>query len=176
MVQNITNFPKNVSIQIDDNGIQIRDHKPAPRWEMFDSMMRAVASKTYWDLVTAMESAGISYDAVIEQCVDELESPTLKMRMWITILVHDIDVFTSVHKMFAESDTGLEIGDEYVDMIRSCGNWGEFYHNMNPKSRFHKHMKRRIRREMKGLPLQEIILGKLSFFTDWQIRWTGGSK
>ena len=95
-------------------------------------------------ILSEFEKYGISYEAAIEECVKDLEYSPIRI---IHIICNgDIwDVMVSAVKR----KVCMAITDQYIDKIRSCGNWQELYDEMHQTSEFQKNMKKKIKEEMK---------------------------
>ena len=146
--------------------LEIKNHEILPGPSLLYLLHWIINEHDWTNMLGQLTSQGFRFEAVIEQCASELESKPLTKQL-ITSVFHEIDFKLDCHANFMRTANGKQLLREYIIMIRKCSDWDEFYINMKPQSTFNKLMKRRIRKEMSGLPLKEVILGKIDSLGRW---------
>ena len=157
MPQSITQLPKTAEFHIGSCPVTIRDHRVITRGGLTGYIMDIV-NKTDTDRnqLYEFEKYGISYEAAIECCAQELEYDTMTLAKAIYnyldregIPYFDEHNYPEAGLRFSECVTGRKIAEQFIEMIRSCDNWEDLYQEMQLTSRFHKDMKGRIKAEVK---------------------------
>ena len=154
MPQSLIGLPKEADIMFYDwIKVRIRDHQFEKGSDIFDATMYIVNErKSHRDILIEFEKYGISFETIIEECVCNLENDTDVLTQLIchhyeikeTLFYDDeIDCWDRSRE-FSESETGGKIVNQLVEMIRSCGNWGELYEHMHLANKFQKDLKSRV--------------------------------
>ena len=152
MPQSLIQLPKEADFKIDGRDIEIWDHKFGNDGGLIWHIICIIHSPfSNRETLTELEKHGISFEAVIEYCVTELERD-IDIRTHIINWYHNIrnylecnttDEWIAIYN-FSKSMTGKKIADKLVEKIRSCDNWEELYDELHRDSRFQKDLKKRI--------------------------------
>ena len=108
--------------------------------------------------LTEFEKHGISYESLIEHCAHSLENDfdMLAELIYWNYGGRKNPPKSHLHRIlvrFSKSGAGRATADQFVEKIRSCGNWGELYDELRLESPFQKEMYRRINAEVKCLKI-----------------------
>ena len=123
MKQSIVRLPEFVDIEIGKWELQAVDHKIISGglclW-----MARMIKCDWWKEAVTAMQSAGISFEAVIEQSIEELESdPEMFVNMMYLYEFNGGCKTIPERKIYALSVKGRKIASGMIRDIRLCSEW-----------------------------------------------------
>ena len=165
MPQSLTQLPKTADFKIGGRWIVIDDHEVVSGDGLFSGIIYYVNSP-YFDgqILYEFEKHGISFEMAIEECVRELE-PDIKTFARVirdngiyASIISDNDIYTSMmtdyrpdwnsRRDFTKSLGGRKIASQLIEKIRSCGNWGELYAELQHTSKFSKDMKNKIKEEI----------------------------
>ena len=156
MPQNLIQLPKEATIHIAGNHIQIEEHRVRDGYGLIGCMMIIVMDSPHnREILTQFEKYRVSFEAAIEESVRELEGDA---EILANILDLDQDIqrefpgaksHMNIFIPFSKSEAGRTIAGIYVEKIRNCSDWGELYDQMHWKSKFHREMKTRTKMEMK---------------------------
>ena len=150
----MTRLPNTADIEILGWSIEIRNHQVVNYdCRFFDVIMDLVSDvRSDRETLYQFEKHGISFEMVVEECVKELEEDTLALVSLIfghyklSKIVYADKGSTWLEKCaFSAGRTGRKIVDRIVEKIRDCNDWGELYDEMNPESRFHKEIIKKIK-------------------------------
>ena len=158
MPQSLTRLPEEVEFKIGEWHVTVQNHVITEDMGLFGIIMNIVTSS---DLdrkaLLEFEKRGISFEAAIECCVEEIENNTdiLAKVLWWHYDTYKISEMPCDHRYlnptydFSKRDAGRKIAVQLVEKIRSCENWGELYDELNLKSQFQKEMEYKIISEVK---------------------------
>ena len=158
MPQSLTQLPKTADFKIGGWPIKITDHKIESFDNLFDCMLDIIMDpRSDRQILSEFEKYGVSFEAVIEYCVEELEHDVnmLTNIMWrgdiLESVFHPSQMLNTWSKCedFSKSVAGRKIAEIYIEKIRICDNWGELYDEMHPTSEFIKNINNRIVEELK---------------------------
>ena len=151
-------LPKTADFEIGRQRIIIQDHMIEGNLDIFNIIMDIVRnSSSDRHTLYQFEKQGISYEVATEICAYNLEHGILVLENHI-LNYHELELIIDKYRMmfnpaaaynFSESVKGLKNAALLVEKIKSCNNWGEFYDEMHPKSKFSKYIKKKIVKEMK---------------------------
>ena len=153
MQQSIVRLPKEDNFEIGGWYIKIQDHKVKYREGLIGMLTLMIGSKSVdRQTLAKFEEYKVSFEAVIEECSNELEDNKIKSAeiIWhhydITTQSTTTKVETSIRGIydFSKSEAGRTIINEFIEKIRSCENWKELYDILHPKNKFIRDMKQRI--------------------------------
>ena len=158
MTQSIVGFPESADFEICGHIIKIRFHKIIHHGGFFALALNILAdSDANRQTLAEFEGHGISYESFIECCITELEeNPETFARIinWIDHTSQQVIPLHSAGKwdhvlLFSQSSRGMEMAEEFEEKIRNYENWGEFYDDLKPASKFIKEMKKHLKMEIK---------------------------
>ena len=157
MPQNLIQLPKEADFLICGWNIIIQNHMVAEYTPLLGCIMNIVNDSTSQkDILCQFEKHGISFEAAIECCCGELEENDIKVfakvirdNVIYAWMMPNYRVDWNSRMDFAKSLEGRKIASQFIEKIRSCGNWGELYAELQYTSKFSKDMKNRIKEEMK---------------------------
>ena len=156
MPQSLIQLPKTANFRILGWSIIIEDHTITNNYGLLGKITRIIVELPVdRQALYQFEKHGISWEAAIEYCTRELED---NPRILATVIrYYGIDKGVRSDTMddwnnrvsFSESAAGRKIAEQFVEKIRSCGNWGELYDELQLTTKFSKYMKERIIKEIK---------------------------
>ena len=156
MTQSIAALPKDMGCEIMGWCLDIKDHTVLSVAGM-SGMIFGIASETLsnGNTLNQMEKYGVSFECVIECCVQELEEDpyTLASIMHVHYvfgdIINDDDDSWNHFLNFSKSPTGRTIADMFIDKIRDCHNWEQLYDMTEPNSKFNTNAKKQIKEAIK---------------------------
>ena len=158
MPQSLIQIPESAEFDIEGYTITIRDHKVVYVGGLHGEILYLIRSKTsYRDMLYQLEKHGISFEAAIECCSQELverEHVLANTIYWLYDTVGKIKMTGKKNTQeviidFSKSAAGRKIAEQFVEKIRSCGNWGELYDELQLTTKFNRDMEERIIKEIK---------------------------
>ena len=123
--------------------IKMYNHKIADGDTLFGSIIWIIKLDDGNQMLNKFEKHGISFETAIERCAKELEENPGVLEFFIT---WDCGWKKSSQSAasFSESAAGRIIAGQFVEKIRSCGDWVELEDELDMSSRFRKDMYNRI--------------------------------
>ena len=166
MVQSLTMLPETAEIRLHGFTLKIQNHEIRKGISMAYFMMVATRHEHLWsEIIRDMERQKITYEAAVEQCVAEIESDHCILEAifyWHYNIVKNAkfmaykakhgkrhDDVTAITTRISKSPAGRIIATWFVEKIRSCENWQEFYTEMKRESDFNRYTKSWVMREAK---------------------------
>ena len=154
MQQSLTRLPQTAEFKIGGIFITIKNHKVTNDYGLLSRIMDVIPdSKSDRNTLYQFEKNGISYEMGVECCAEELENNKDVLARFITRCTdfenHGIHISHQAILDFSKSDAGKMIAEQYIEKIRNCDDWGEFYEQIHLQSKFQKEMGCRIRDEIK---------------------------
>ena len=154
MPQNLIRLPKTAEFVMGEYQITIWNHEYTNESGLFTVIMSV---SNGWPIQTLylFENNGVSYEALIECCTHELEYNARILAHFINWYCIDLKYTESVVEStrrtlaFSKSEAGRKIAIQFVEKIRSCGNWDELYDEMKLTGKFGTDIKKKIKEEMK---------------------------
>ena len=150
-MQSLTWLPKEARIWRSEVGeLIIKNHRivSAGSEGLWGYLLRAVRwqyeSGDCTDMITEMECKGFQYEAVIEYCVEELESD----HTMLTDVIYQHYIVTadwSAFYKFVADDAGRKIAQRFIEKIRNCDGWTEFLDTMKKRDGFYQEIKDEIK-------------------------------
>ena len=133
----IVGLPKSAEIHVlcdgSDHTLEIKNHLVIqPRPGIFSWLINVTAYLSVKELIDKMQSNGFRFDAVIEQCVQELKIDS-SLIQWIIGRYFNWGYEHHIEK-YAKSKKGRIITGEAIRRITACKNWYEFYNIMQRNS------------------------------------------
>ena len=153
MKQNLVQLPKTAKFEIDGWEISIRNHKISSYGGLLNRLMNIVNNTRLGrNVLSGLEKHTVSFEAVIEYCVEELELRPGVLEEVIYgqygIGERGDDKFFRVRPVkFSKSEKGRIIAGFFIDKIRDCENWGALYDTIRSDSKFSKKIKSKILKE-----------------------------
>ena len=156
MPQSLTRLPKTADIKMDNWDITIRNHKMVNTVGMFPKIMSIIDDlKFNVQTLYQLEVHGISFEMVIENCVDGLENnvgvladyiwgDNCRNSDWIATIG---DSSWDQVLVFSKSVAGRNIAEQFIEKIRSCDDWQQLCEEMRLTSRFSRDMRQKILKE-----------------------------
>ena len=153
MKQNLIQMPKMAEIQIGSWCGRIRNHEAVFHDSLFIMITNIIRdSSLNWQSLVKFEEHGIGFETAIEECVRELECRAEILARFMYLHYVNTPEFTKTMEgnewnntwNFSASETGKKIAWQFIEKIRSCGNWEELHGELNLKSKFYIDMKSRI--------------------------------
>ena len=156
MKQNLVQLPKTAKFKIGNRVITIRNHQVTDMYGLLGEIIGIIDdSKSDRDTLTGFEKYRVSYEAVVEYCVDEAEQDgyiiaglmynnNARNKSWVNYMTG----MWSRAVNFSNSAAGREFTDQFIDKIRSCGSWQELYDELHLESKFQKNMMKKIKEEI----------------------------
>ena len=138
MVQNLVQLPETANIIINGFQLYIENHRIWSGYLLEWSL--EIMNQHVWNQAVAeMQSAGISFEAFVETCADEIDSNYM---VQIALLKSHYGIMRTWGKWrrFTKSDAGIEFARIFTDKIRDCSDWKEFHEHMHSQSKFQKYM------------------------------------
>ena len=149
MPPNMLQLPKEADFLICGWQIYIQNHRAVKGYNLFPRIMGIIRSvNSDRQTLTEFEKHGISYEAAIECCAEELEENP-GVLVWFISWMYVIRNSKEPTVGFSKSKRGRFIADQLVEKIRNCDGWVELYDELHHSSRFQKEMKKRIIKELK---------------------------
>ena len=158
MPQSLIQLPKEAEFKIAGQIITISNRMVVTRMGLFDKILDIV-NYPYSDIKTLMdfEGHGVSFEAAIECCANELE---WNMDVITDLIYHNyytkrvykngMDCNWDKIRAFSTGEAGRIIADQFIEKIRDCDNWEELYNEMLYTSKFTKDMKKKIMKEIEN--------------------------
>ena len=158
MPQNLIQLPESANVDFGKwYTACIRNHKVVSADGLFNVITDVVAGHPYnRQILSEFEKYGISYEAAIEYCVEELEHNTRLLERVIEYLYGDVIAcikhdkkhpWYTIH-IFSKSPITRIISVHFIEKIRSCESWDELYDEMHPDSKFLANMKTMVQNEL----------------------------
>ena len=154
MVQSLVRLPENADIKIGRWYVSIKNHRVVTTCGLLGRILGMIDDPdTDIGILSEFEKHGVSYEAVIEECVAEFDRISVikyimrfvyKFKMNGVYVEEDQEIFNS----FSKSDIGVTLEDKLVDKIRSCRNWDELYNEFHSTSKFSIDLKKIIKEEI----------------------------
>ena len=161
MAQSLVQLPETAEISCFGTWLKIENHGVVNNDGLYNWILGSISCGEWNDVLPQMKQQNISFEAVIETCIEELDD-TINF-VPIVNRYHDDDIdksaiedATSARDIamktfgdkyeaiveFAWSNAGKELASDIIDKIRDCHNWNELYIFANDK--FHGKVEQRI--------------------------------
>ena len=151
MGQSLTQMPKKTDFKICGWEISIMEHKARGSEGLYGRIVFIVEDpESNRDTIQQFEKYGISFEAAIECCAEELEENP-GVLAWFISWEYDMGDSGFIAG-FSESEAGRSTATQLMEKIRSCDNWVELYDELHHSSRFQKEMKSKILKELEQCP------------------------
>ena len=156
MPQDLMQLPKTAEFKIGACHITIEDRKVVDNCGLLGRIMRVISqSNSNRETLYQFEKHGISYEAAIECCAQELKDvPHIfaDIIWWYYGFMKIKEICANNGPIeildFSRVDAARKITDQIIERIRNCNDWGELYDEMYYKSRFQKEIKSKIKKEV----------------------------
>ena len=155
-MQEIVQLVKEADFWIGESQITIKNHKVIDFHGLLSTIIGITAEHDR-NTLSRFEDHGISLEAVIECCVDEVENNPAKLSRIIIWKYGDIyynDEIMNKTLAFMKSDAGIIFAEQLIEKIRDCKNWADMYDLIQKDSKFHKDMKKTIEKVLKSCRLE----------------------
>ena len=163
MVQSIARLPESAKGIFRYHHLEIKNHVVYTLYGLFFFTVLIIRNEDKKKIVDWFKSNHVSFEAVIEQCIQELEDdhPAARLNM---IEAHypwshsnELGFFNveqwggawgKIISQFSKTSAGRWIADQYVEKLRTCRNWNMFTDTLDMKGVFQQEMKQKIREEI----------------------------
>ena len=159
MTQSLVQLPESAHFIIEGWVVEIKNHRVTDDGGLTGWIMGIVMSGySNRDSLAEFEKHGISYEAAIEECCCELEDRTEVLADFIDIWYNSQSMWDNEYTFtweqihtFSKNSRGVKFAEEFIDRMRSCEDWGEFYDEMHCGNKFHKDMAKKTMMEIKTM-------------------------
>ena len=154
MKQNIVQMPESADFKIDGNEINIKNYKPVIWGGLFGVLVKISGTRRdELNPLSEFEKYNISYELVIECCVEELEEDaevlTKALAWWYCSEKKPGEFRWNDTLRYSKSAHGRNTADLVVEKIRSCSNWQELHSEIDYQSVFARKITKLVKREIK---------------------------
>ena len=149
MKQSLLRLPETADIRMSPYDIQISDHQ-ITCGHLFNTMLWMTNCHSCEEVQAEMEKNGISFEILVECCVQEMECYPLVLREIIRCRYHNNMIGFEQMVQFSKSTTGRKIADILERKIRECDSVREIRDIFDEQSKFHNIMKNSIECEIKS--------------------------
>ena len=159
MEQNLIQMPKTAYIELRGRHISLENHMITGTGGLTSGIIDIISmdtiegEKSDRQILSEFEKYGISYEAAIEYCAEEIEGNTEVLACMVVSCYGDwLAIDWRCRKAsddFSESAAGRKIAEQFIGKIRSCNDWGELYDELRLESQFNIDMRNRIITELK---------------------------
>ena len=137
-------LPKTACLEIGGYALRIENHKVTTDGYGLLLWIISVDRHYNWDeIIQQMISRGFKLGAVIEYCIAELQDTELFA--WIMRMYLADPTQSSNRSNYAESKQGKTTAEKFINELKTCRNWDQFYKIIHYKSDFQKNIKQEIR-------------------------------
>ena len=146
MVQDIVQLPEMASITVGEYTVNIENHKIKAE-NLLEWILRLMTNHLWNEGVVKMKQNNISCEAVVEECVRELDENDKQFLFFIWWNYDLQDRWREIDE-FSTTEEYWEITQQLIGAIRDCANWAELYETLNLKSKFNERTIQQVRREL----------------------------
>ena len=151
-MQEIVRLPENAIITAPEYDLHIENHEVVDTWTLLFWVKKVFRNNALETVLPQLKKHGISFEAVIEYCVTELEEQnTLRENIvsWHFNVYMEIEYDDKNSKIkYETSQETLQIREQIIEEMRNCSDWDDLRRSFNEESRFSKDMKEQIKKQM----------------------------
>ena len=142
-MQKIAGLPKNVVILIDASYLAIENYEVISTYGLFGWILEIIDNEHWIEGHNTMLQQGFKFDAVMEQCIYELENHN---RIFGNLIAKHILPGSDrvICWGFSDSEAGREATGWFLKKFRTCKNWDEFYNMLKMGSALRVELLRKI--------------------------------
>ena len=160
MKQEIIQLPETTEIKPSRGyTLLIKNHEVVNPSGLFEWITIVIGNNIWKNTVKQMQDKAVSFEAVIEWCITELEERPVILSeiIWyffkISYNTNEPDKMVlqwNKNREFSKSEAGRVIADQFIEKLRDCHNWDELGTEMNLQSRFNIDMKQQMKKRIEG--------------------------
>ena len=150
MAQSIVQLPESAEIVICGWMIKIKNREVQSYYGLlFEIMQISRQMDLEKEYLSEFEGCGVSFEAVIEECIRELEEypealTGILYEHYGIIKICDVtekDLLDLLYE-FSKSNTGRTLAEKFAAKIRSCENWKKLNNTVHEHGKFQKELKK----------------------------------